>query len=99
MSVEFGTEFLGKKMRRVMEEIEFVNANKELYNSLSKREYQIAAMIEASYSISQISYALKLSKNTVNNHKQALKRKINAKIDADIVKFSMAFEISLDESK
>jgi len=82
-----------RKMNKILKEIEFIRKQELAFYSLSTRELQIAALIYSGNTISQISHMLKLSKNTINNQKQSLKKKINAKTDADIVRFASAFEI------
>jgi len=78
MNFEFEAEFLGKKMQRLFNELHYARANQDQFKLRSRRELQIAAMIRTSFTISQISQSLELSKNTVNNYKQSLKKKIGA---------------------
>lgn len=82
-----------KKLRRVIEDNEFMKKNWLRFSSLTKREKEILGLVALGYSTPSISDRLFLSAETVKTHRKNLKRKLEAKTFRDLMKYALAFDL------
>lgn len=67
-----------------------------MIDTLSEREYEVAAEISKGYSEKEIADRLCVSPKTINNQSYRIKRKLNARSAVDIARI---FILSLDNPK
>jgi len=82
-----------KKLERIIAEEEFKQINKEQFNRLTKREKQVLKLLALGYNNPKISDELNISRYTVESHHKSVNKKLNIRSYADLMKFSMAFEL------
>lgn len=86
-------KFLEQKVFRISRELDFINCNKDLFQSLTKREKQILKLLSQGLNNPQIGETLFISRRTVEEHRKNLNKKLNIKNHIQILRFANAFEI------
>jgi two-component system invasion response regulator UvrY len=66
------------------------NADKELHEALSDREYQVMRLLAAGESVSEIALQLSLSVKTVSTYRTRILEKLNLKTTAEIIHYALA---------
>lgn len=84
---------IGYKMNRMLGEYHFMKTNFKKYDSLTRMEKKILAHVARGETNPQIADVLFISQHTVKNHRKAIKKKLEAKTLADLIKFARAFEL------
>lgn len=84
---------LGIKIRDLLDEVHVDKNGWHNFELLGKREHQIPQKVGAGYSSVEIADQLHISKHTVRTHRRNLYNKLEAKSNADLVKFAQAFEM------
>lgn len=84
-------KYLKNKLVDLIEEEEFIMANKEKYDRLTKREKEVVGLISVGLNSREISSRLFISKHTVEQHRKNAKRKLGISTTADLLKFGRVF--------
>ncbi len=80
------------KVTKLLEDRALYRDNISRYQSLSKRERDVLALLAEAKTNKQISEALYISINTVETHKKSLKLKLEAATTSELIRLARAFE-------
>ncbi|MDN5210461.1 helix-turn-helix transcriptional regulator [Fulvivirgaceae bacterium BMA12] len=81
------------KIERIRNEIQYMIANKEKYDSLTKREIEIIGLLIDGKNNPQIAEQLFISRRTVEQHRKNINRKLEIKCYADLFRFGYTFDL------
>jgi DNA-binding CsgD family transcriptional regulator len=86
-------EQLAHKLLRIQEEFKFINENKIRYQKLTKREKEIIKLLANGYNNPKIAAVLFISRNTVEQHRKNINKKLLIKSFSHLMSYSYAFNI------
>jgi DNA-binding CsgD family transcriptional regulator len=81
------------KVNRLLEENNFLRANKHIFASLTKREKEILRSMALGESSSAIAEKLYISEDTINTHRRKVRKKLNVSNNYEITQFAQAFDL------
>ncbi len=81
------------KLKRVLTELKYAEANKKKFLCLTDREKEIIKLIVNGYNNPDISKILYISRRTVEQHRKNINRKLNLRSLAEICDFAKAFDM------
>lgn len=81
------------KVDKVFDEKYFTIENKNLYESLSKREKEILKLVAEGFTSDEISVRCNISVETVKTHRKNINYKIHAKSLSEVQSFARAFDM------
>jgi len=81
------------KMLRIESERRFIIKNAHKFNCLTHREKEVLSCILEGYSNPEIADRLYISRNTVEQHRKNIKRKLKVSNMAELFKFGYAFNL------
>ncbi len=81
------------KIERLLQENNFLRKNSKVFNSLSKREKEILALMAQGLNPNDIASRLYISEATAATHRRNIRQKINAKTSYDVTHFAQAFNL------
>ncbi|QIG90979.1 helix-turn-helix transcriptional regulator [Chryseobacterium sp. POL2] len=82
-----------EKVKRVLDENEYITRNYKKFALLTKREKEILALLSAGKSSPEIADQLFISKETVATHRKNIIRKLDVKSFAELLRFALAFDL------
>lgn len=88
-----GVGALMEKVKKVLDENQYISHNYRKFASLTKREKEILGLISAGKSSLDIADLLFISKETVSTHRKNIIRKLGSKSFADLLRFALAFDM------
>lgn len=86
--------YFTNKIDRLLKENVFLNSNRHLFDSLTRREKEILALLACNKTSSEMAAVLFLSEATVKTHRRNIKRKLNVKTLQDTLMFAQLFNLS-----
>lgn len=81
------------KIERLLDELTFLRTNFKTFSSLSKRECDVIKLLASGKTSVQIADELHLSVKTIETHRKNIRRKLDAKTQADISRYARAFDL------
>jgi DNA-binding CsgD family transcriptional regulator len=81
------------KVERLLQEINFLRQNHQVFAALTKREKQILRLIALGSNTCEIANQLHISENTASTHRKNIKRKLSLQSNYDITRFAQAFDL------
>ena len=66
------------------------NTSANQLDKLTKREVEIMQLLASGHSLSEISVKLKISKNTISNHRNSILKKLNLANNAELTKYAIS---------
>jgi DNA-binding CsgD family transcriptional regulator len=84
---------LASKVERALDEYSFLQRYQNVYDSLTKRELQILALMGKGVNSLEMAEQLHISEATANTHRRNIRSKINAVTNYDITRFALAFDL------
>lgn len=88
-----GIDTLMRKVKKVLDENEYILLHYKRFALLTKREKEILSLICYGKSSLEISEILFISKETVATHRKNIIRKLELKSFAELLRFALAFEL------
>ena len=85
--------FLKQKISRLADEEVFYRNNYEKYRQLTEREKEVMSLLTKGYNNPEISKELAISRNTVEQHRKNINRKLATHSLVDLIKFAQAFDL------
>ncbi|MGL5233148.1 MAG: response regulator transcription factor [Empedobacter falsenii] len=91
-----GVGALMEKVKRVLDENEYIRNNYKKFALLTKREKEILTLLSIGKSSMEIADQLFISKETVATHRKNIIRKLDVKSFAELLRFALAFDLIMD---
>ena len=88
-----GVGVLMEKVKRVLDENEYITRNYKKFALLTKREKEILTLLSIGKSSVEIADQLFISKETVATHRKNIIRKLEVKSFAELLHFALAFDL------
>lgn len=88
-----GVGVLMEKVKKVLDENEYITRNYKKFALLTKREKEILTLLSIGKSTNEIADLLFISKETVATHRKNIIRKLDVKSFAELLRFALAFEL------
>lgn len=88
-----GVGTLMEKVKRVLDENEYITRNYKKFALLTKREKEILALLSTGKSSPEIADQLFISRETVATHRKNIIRKLDVKSFAELLRFALAFDL------
>ncbi|MDK7375737.1 MULTISPECIES: LuxR C-terminal-related transcriptional regulator [Weeksella] len=88
-----GVGALMEKVKRVLDENEYITRNYKKFALLTKREKEILTLLSIGKSSIEIADQLFISKETVATHRKNIIRKLEVKSFAELLRFALAFDL------
>lgn len=85
--------FIERKISRLAEEVRFVKEHEVKFSLLTEREKEVLVLIAKGYNNPEIAESLFISRQTVEQHRKNINRKLNTSSLLDHIKFTQAFEL------
>ncbi|TGN22580.1 LuxR family transcriptional regulator [Empedobacter tilapiae] len=85
-----------EKVKRVLDENEYIRNNYKKFALLTKREKEILTLLSIGKSSMEIADQLFISKETVATHRKNIIRKLDVKSFAELLRFALAFDLITD---
>lgn len=82
------------KVSRLLDENNFLRTNFPLFSKLGQRERDVLAGIASGRSVNEIAENLSISADTVKTHRKNIKRKLEAKSTAELIRYARAFDLA-----
>jgi FixJ family two-component response regulator len=84
---------MGHKLLRISKERQFKNKNRNRFNSLTFREYEIVILIVNDFNNPQIAEELYISRYTVEQHRKNINRKLATNTYNQLYQYALAFDL------
>lgn len=84
---------LSFKLKRIVDELKFIEEKYEIYKSLTKREKEIIKMIVQGDNNKDISDKLFISRRTVEQHRKNINKKLEVNNMSEIYLFAYSFNL------
>ncbi|WP_126969365.1 response regulator transcription factor [Gynurincola endophyticus] len=84
---------LSFKLKRIVDELKFIEEKYEIYKSLTKREKEIIRMIVQGDNNKDISDKLFISRRTVEQHRKNINKKLDVNNMSEIYFFAYSFNL------
>ena len=81
------------KFDRILDEKEYVESNYILFNQLTRREKQIIALMADGKTTIEMAKLLNIAAATIEQHRKNIRKKLQIKNLADLLKFAQAFDM------
>ena len=81
------------KIDRILDEKEYVESNSSSFNQLTKREKQIIALMADGKTTIEMAKLLNIAAATIEQHRKNIRKKLQIKNLADLLKFAQAFDM------
>ncbi len=81
------------KLNRITQQEIFKSENIEKFQSLTMREMEIFELLVSNHNNPQIADKLFISRNTVEQHRKNINRKLNAHTFAEMYGYALAFDV------
>lgn len=88
-----GVGALMEKVKRVLDENEYITRNYKKFALLTKREKEILTLLSIGKSSIEIADQLFISKETVATHRKNIIRKLEVKSFAELLRFALEFDL------
>ncbi len=88
-----GRNTLAHKLSRMYKQEEFRKKYISRFNALSNRELQVLNLIIRDYNNPKIAEKLCISRNTVEQHRKNIKRKLMFKGHYELLQYALAFDL------
>lgn len=88
-----GVGSLMDRVKKVLDENEYIKHNYKKFALLTKREKEILAFLSVGKSSMEIADQLYISKETVATHRKNIIRKLEVKSFAELLRFALAFDL------
>lgn len=92
----YGADVMMNKVKKVLDENQYISQNYKKFASLTRREKEIIGLLGVGKSTPQIAEILFISKETVSTHRKNIARKLEVKSFAELLRFAIAFELISD---
>lgn len=86
-------DHIGHKLNRILDENEFMKKNFLKFAQLTVRERELIGLLAKGYNNPQIAEMLFISRNTVEQHRKNINRKLEIESFAQLLKFAQAFDL------
>tara|TARA_R110002124_G_scaffold286888_1_gene469049 strand:+ start:863 stop:1267 length:405 start_codon:yes stop_codon:yes gene_type:complete len=86
-------KLVSRKAARLANEFQFIISNKELLETLTKREREILRLLATGKNNPEIAQCLFISRRTVEEHRKNLNKKLSIKKPIHLHRFAEAFEM------
>lgn len=94
LSIPFkNLESIKHKLGRIQKQQSFHEEHKDKFESLTKREREILVLLAKGSNNPQIAQELFISRNTVEQHRKNLNRKLGIGSFTDIISYALAFDL------
>ncbi len=84
---------LTPKVARMLEEHAFIKEHQQLFDTLGEREKTVLSLLSKGHTNLEVSAALSISVSTVETHRKNIRRKLRVTTNAELGKYSMAFDL------
>jgi DNA-binding CsgD family transcriptional regulator len=84
---------IGHKMSRLLDENAFMKANMKRFLALTRREREIITLVASGLSNKAIADSLFIARDTVEQHRKNINRKLGVNNLAGLLKFAQAFDL------
>lgn len=88
-----GTGTLMEKVKKVLDENEYIRLHYKKFALLTKREKEILALLSGGKSSAEIADLLHISKETVSTHRKNIIKKLEVKSFTELLRFALAFDL------
>lgn len=88
-----GVGAIMEKVRKVLDESQYIKSNYKKFAILTKREKEILAQLSYGKASGEIADALHISKETVATHRKNIIRKLDVKSFAELLQFALVFDL------
>lgn len=85
--------FIESKLQRLAEEMQFVKEHEKIFATLTDREKEVLVLIAKGFNNPEIAEKLFISRQTVEQHRKKINKKLGTSSLLDHIKFTQAFEL------